>query len=188
MEMSITDHRLPIKGEMIMDTSQSTMNDPIENFTFSVPLMLTAHTQAKEFVRHQANQEKAKQVYLNTLAVYAVNFYLECQEFETNVATSYSWDPVMQTLLDVADLDVKNRGKLECRPVVPGSKIVRVPAEVWDDRIGYVAVQFDELLQEATLLGFAEAVNLINKEYWVGSIKKLLLFCLLNCLSYLLYS
>jgi Protein of unknown function (DUF1822) len=159
MEMSITDHRLPIKGEMIMNTSQSTMNDPIENFTFSVPLMLTAHTQAKEFVRHQANQEKAKQVYLNTLAVYAVNFYLECQGFETNVATSNSWDPVMQTLLDVADLDVKNRGKLECRPVVPGSKIVRVPAEVWDDRIGYVAVQFDELLQEATLLGFAEAVK-----------------------------
>ena len=142
-----------------MNTSQSTMNHSIENFTFSVPIMLTAHTQAKKFVRHQANQQKAKQVYLNTLAVYAVNFYLECQEFETNVATSYSWDPVMQTLLDVADLVVANRGKLECRPVVPGAEIVRVPAEVWDDRIGYVAVQFDELLQEATLLGFAEAVN-----------------------------
>ncbi len=142
-----------------MNASRSTMNHPLEKFTFSVPLMLTAHTQAKEFVRHQANQHKAKQVYLNTLAVYAVNFYLECQEFETNVATSYSWDPVMQTLLDVADLLVTNRGKLECRPVVPGAEIVRVPPEVWDDRIGYVAVQFDELLQEATLLGFAEAVK-----------------------------
>lgn len=142
-----------------MNASRSTMNHPLEKFTFSVPIMLTAHTQAKEFVRHQANHQKSQQVYLNTLAVYAVNFYLECQEFETDLEASYSWDPVMQTLLNTADLVVTNRGKLECRPVIPGAEIVQIPPEVWHDRIGYIAVQIDESLQEATLLGFTETVN-----------------------------
>jgi len=142
-----------------MNTSQSTMNPSLDYFTFSVPLMVTAHTQAKQFVRHQSNRQKAQQVYLNTLAVYAVNFYLQCQDVETDLETSSSWNPVMQTLLDVADLEIKDRGKLECRPVVSGAEIVKIPAEVWENRIGYVVVQFDESWQEATLLGFTEAVN-----------------------------
>ena len=142
-----------------MNTSQSTMNPSLDYFTFSVPLMVTAHTQAREFVRHQSNRQKAQQVYLNTLAVYAVNFYLQCQDIETDLEASSSWNPVMQTLLDVADLEIKDRGKLECISVVSGSEIVKIPAEVWDNRIGYVVVQLDESWQEATLLGFIESVN-----------------------------
>jgi hypothetical protein len=65
----------------------------------------------------------------------------------------------MQTFLDVADLEVKNYGKLECRPVSPEAEVVYVPEEVCEERIGYVAVQLDESLEEATLLGFAETVS-----------------------------
>ncbi|HBB30784.1 MAG TPA: hypothetical protein DDZ80_02245 [Cyanobacteria bacterium UBA8803] len=135
------------------------MNSQIEPLTLTVPLALAAHSRAEKFYRHQSNPGKAKQVYLNTLAVYAVNFYLHCQEFDTELEQSDSWNPVLQTLLDVADLEVPEYGKLECRPVLPGAEVVRIPAEVWQDRIGYVAVQLDESLQEATLLGFVEAVN-----------------------------
>ncbi len=135
------------------------MNPQIETLTVTVPLALTAHSQGNTFRRYQSHPNKANQVYLNTLAVYAVNFYLQCQEFETNLEESDSWDPIMQTLLDVADLVVTGRGKLECRPVLPQAEVVRVPAEVWDDRIGYVVVQLDESWREATLLGFVETVN-----------------------------
>jgi hypothetical protein len=65
----------------------------------------------------------------------------------------------MQTFLDVADLEVKNYGKLECRPVLPDAQVIYVPQEVLEGRIGYVAVQLDESLKEATLLGFAETVS-----------------------------
>ena len=121
---------------------------------FTVPLGLSAHSLAQQFCRKQSNHKKGKQVYLNTLAVAAVQFYLSCMEIETDWETSLSWNPVMQTLMDVADLEITGLGKLECRPVLPESEIIHIPPEGWLERIGYVAVQFDVSLRQATLLGF----------------------------------
>ncbi len=130
-----------------------------EALNFTVSLLKPAHQLAEKFCQHQSNIQKAEQVYLNTLAVYAVNYHLQCLGFETDWTQSDSWDSIMQTFLDVADLEVKNYGKLECRPVLPDAEVVYVPQEVWEGRIGYVAVQLDESLKEATLLGFAETVS-----------------------------
>lgn len=127
-----------------------------EPLAFKISLALSAHVIARKFTQHQSNQEKAKQVYFNTLAVYAVNFYLQCLGFETDLEKSDSWNPAMQTLMDIADLEVKRCGKLECRPVLADSEICYFPAEVWSERVGYVAVQISESLTEATLLGFTE--------------------------------
>ncbi|HEY9674764.1 MAG TPA: DUF1822 family protein [Waterburya sp.] len=134
------------------------MNPVIEPWIFTVPLALEAHARAEQFRRYQSNPDKAKQVYLNTLAVYAVNIYLQCRGFDTDLETSDSWNPAMQMLLDTADLVVRNRGRLECRPVLPNAEVVCTPAEVWSERIGYVAVRLSESLREATLLGFVEKV------------------------------
>lgn len=134
------------------------MNAPVEPL-ITVPLALTAHARAQQFRSHQANPAKAKQVYLNTLAVYAVDIYLQTQGFETDLSASDSWNPTMQTLMDVADLEVKHYGKLECRPILPEKAVMSVPAEVWTERIGYVAVQLDESLRQATLLGFIPTVR-----------------------------
>ena len=135
------------------------MSQIIEHSTFTVSLALEAHSKAKQFRGYASNPRKAKQIYLNTLAVYAVNFYLQCLGFETELEKSDSSNPVMQTLMNVADLQVKKLGKLECRPVLPDSEVCDVPPEVWEERIGYVAVQLDESLREATLLGFVEKVK-----------------------------
>lgn len=140
-----------------MKIQQLIMYPEIDPWTFTVPLNLEAHSRAEQFRRYHSN-DKAKQVYLNTLAVYAVNVYLQCQGIETDLEQSTSNDPVMQLLIDTADLVVKNRGKLECRPVLQNAKFVAIPAEVWSERIGYVAVQLNESLREATLLGFFEKV------------------------------
>ncbi len=128
-------------------------------FTFSVPLTLDAHQMAREFYSQQSNSLKAKQIYLNTLAVYAVNFYLRCLGVETNREASQSWNPLMQPLADVADLAIADLGKLECRPVLPDADTAFVPPEVWTDRIGYVAVKLNRELTEATLLGFLPTVT-----------------------------
>lgn len=127
-----------------------------ESLKFTVPVSRELHSLAERFRLHHRNPEKAKQVYLNTLAVSAVNFYLRCMGVETNWSASSSCNPVMQTLLDVADLEVIGLGKVECRPVLSDENLVHIPPEVWSDRIGYVVVQFDQALREATLLGFSK--------------------------------
>jgi Protein of unknown function (DUF1822) len=141
---------------------QSIMNTNIDPFIVTIPLTLSAHTQANLFRCHHTQRDRAKQVYLNALAVYATNYYLQCLGFETDLQRSDSWHPTMQALMDVADLIVRNCGKLECRPILSGAKFLSVPAEVWTDRIGYVAVQFDESLRTATLLGYIDRVGESN--------------------------
>lgn len=134
------------------------MNPNKDNLIFKVSLTLKAHQLAQQFQKKQANSTKAKQVYLNTLAVYAVNSYLECLGIATDLTAGDSWNAVMQSLTNTADLVVKERGKLECIPVFPNAEFCEVPLEVWEDRIGYVAVQLNQELTEATLLGFVSEI------------------------------
>ena len=123
-----------------------------------VRLPEAAHQLAEKCCQQQSHLEKAEQVYLNTLAVYAVDEYLQGLGFGTDLESSDSHNSIMQTFLDVADLVVKNYGKLECKPVLPDADFVYVPEEVWQDRIGYIAVQLNDSLTEAKLLGFLENV------------------------------
>ena len=127
-----------------------------ERLIFTVPLSFEAHSLAQQLSKPLGNQKKVKQVYLNTLAVYAVNFYLQCMAFETNWEISDSYNPVMLKFLDVADLEIKQIGKIECRPVLPDAEVCQIPPDAWSDRIGYVAVQLDQSLKQATILGFTQ--------------------------------
>lgn len=122
---------------------------------FPVPLGQAAYKQAEDFSRHQAKRWKAEQVYCNTLAVLAVNFWLKCiMGIQADLLSGDSWDVVTQTLLDVADLHIPNIGKLECRPIFAEAEVLQIPLEAQSDRIGYVAVWFDQSLRKAGLLGF----------------------------------
>ncbi|KAB8331492.1 DUF1822 family protein [Scytonema tolypothrichoides VB-61278] len=129
-----------------------------ESLTFTVPISLDAHALGERFRNKHRNPQKAKQVYLNTLAVFSVQFYLRCMGIQTSWEESLSWNPLIQTLMDVADLEVIGLGKIECLPVLPNEQVIHVPLEVCLDRIGYVAVQFESSLEEATLLGFVKTV------------------------------
>jgi Protein of unknown function (DUF1822) len=147
------------------------MKASIEPLTFTTPLGLNAHSKAEEFRQHHERPDKAKQVYLNTLAVYAVKIYLQYRDFETDWEHSDSYDPIMQELMNVADLVVSNYGKLECRSVLPTAEFMEIPEEVWEERIGYVAVQLDESLRQAKLLGFVDSVT--QKELPINKLRDL---------------
>ncbi|MCC3435628.1 DUF1822 family protein [Microcoleus sp. PH2017_05_CCC_O_A] len=131
------------------------MSKMIEPITFTVPLSFEAHDIAQQCAQ-KSLPTKFKQVYLNTLAVYAVDSYLRCMGFETNLAHSESRDSLMLKFVDVADLDIVGVGKIECRPVLPDSQTCNIPSDAWENRIGYVAVQLNQSLKEATLLGFTK--------------------------------
>lgn len=126
------------------------------NTSFPVPLGYTAHQLAEKFAKQQTQSVKAQQVYLNTLAVHAVTTYLKCMGIEADWSASDSWDLVSQTLMDIADLEIPNIGKLECRPVLAPERFVQIPPEVWAERIGYVAVQLNDSLSSGLLVGFTK--------------------------------
>lgn len=130
-----------------------------EEDTLTMPITLKAHQQAQQFWQQQPNTQAAQQVYLNTLAVQAVQSYLSWFGIVTDLEASDSWNPAIQSLANTADLVVTGVGKLECRPVLPEADICEIPPEVCCDRIGYVAVQFNSELSEATLLGFVPTVT-----------------------------
>ncbi len=127
-----------------------------------VPLGGEAHRFAQQFAAQQATPQKGKRVYFNTLAVYAVNSYLKWLQIETSLGQSDSWHPGKRAVFDVADLALPGIGKLECRPVLLGETACYFPPEVTENRIGYIGVQFGEILSEVKLLGFARAVDADN--------------------------
>ncbi len=124
-----------------------------------IPIGIEAHNQANKFSLHQANQKKAKQVYLNTLTVWSVKTYINILGWETSLETSDSWNPLLQSLMDVADLDIPNCGKLECRKTQAKTNWINIPAEVWLERIGYIAVELNQSLREASILGFVSQLR-----------------------------
>ena len=139
-----------------LDVSPMNVCDPL---SFSIPLPLSIHATAQRFCQPQWSSLKTKQIYLNTLAVYAVKSYLGYLGVLSYLEQGDSWDPMIQCLMDSADLVVVNQGRLECRPVLLSSSTCYVPPEVWSDRLGYVAVQLDDELRYAKLLGFLPQVT-----------------------------
>lgn len=126
---------------------------------FTAPLGASVRQQAKQFSQQHSNPQKAQQVYLNTLAVSAVDFYLRCMGIEADRGISKSWNPILQALMDVADLTLPSLGQVECRPVLPNDRVMRVPLEVCADRVGYIAVQLEPSFRSATLVGFTPSVE-----------------------------
>lgn len=130
-----------------------------DNWALPLPITQMARRKAQEFANMQPTPQKAEQVWLNTLAVYVVNDYLQMIGIPTNLAVSDSWNSVARLCADVADLEIIGVGRLECRPLKPQAQTCYVPPEVWSDRIGYVAVQIDESTWEASILGFSQTAE-----------------------------
>lgn len=123
----------------------------------SVSVNLKAYQLAYQFALEQDTLAKGKQVYLNTLAIYAVRDFLEEFSFETDLEAGDSWNAAIRCFHDVADLLIPNIGKIECRPILPGETTV-FPPEL-EDRIGYVVVKFQEELSQVQLLGYYPTIE-----------------------------
>lgn len=140
------------------------MIDPIRAEEVSVPVFITqeARQLAQQFAQQHPDKTKAQQVSLNTLAVCAINNYLKILGIPADPSNSDSWNPMMRMLMNVADLDIVGRGRIECRPVSPAEyadSICYVPTDVQGDRIAYVVIEIDPNQPQALILGFVEQVD-----------------------------
>jgi Protein of unknown function (DUF1822) len=125
-----------------------------ENTTLTFPITSQAIQLAHQFSQQQPTPEKQEQVSLNTLAVCTINNYLEMMGFQTNLQAGDSWNPIARMGADVADLEVRGIGKLECRPVKATDTEYSIPREVWLERVGYLFVEINLAEREATIQGF----------------------------------
>ncbi|MEG3983460.1 DUF1822 family protein [Microcoleus sp. T3B2] len=138
------------------------MVNSMDTYLLEIPLEQTARNLALQFASEQANPQKGKRVYFNTLAVWAVNYFLEWMELETDIDGGDSWNPAMRAVLDVADLVLPGIGKIECCPVQLGESAISLP-EVRENRIAYIAVGFAEPFNKVKLLGFIPAVEIVDE-------------------------
>ena len=136
--------------------------DPQSEIFQQITIPAKARIKAEQFRRYQSQGSKARQVYFNTLAVFIANFYLNSLGWTTNLESSDSWNPIFQTMMDVADLQIPNYGKLECRVVLNHQYTVTIPPEVWYERIAYLVIRLDESLSKGTLLGFIPEIKQVE--------------------------
>jgi hypothetical protein len=127
--------------------------------SFLIALGKEAHEIADYFCQQHSDFAQAEQVYLNTLAVYAVNLYLLSLGIATDIEASDSWNPIVHSRLTVADLVVRGKGKVGCFPVMPGEDFIEISEEVLLDGIGYLFVEINAEMSEGKLLGFVEKIN-----------------------------
>lgn len=121
---------------------------------FTIPLGNSAHQRAEHYCEQHSNFDKAEAIYLNTLSVWAVEYYLTLLGYPTNLAASDSSNLLLQTVTDGAGLMISGFGQVECRPIEAGDTAMSIPPDTWDSRIAYIAVQLDDDLEEASILGF----------------------------------
>jgi Protein of unknown function (DUF1822) len=144
------------------------------SYYWTINLTVEAYEYAHKFSSQQANAEKERQVYLNTLAVWAVNkFVQEELSFTTDLKAGDSWNPVVRMVQNVADLVIPDLGIIECRPMSADDELITLPIEVQENRIAYVGVQFQEQINQVKLRGFITNPELGNfpKEIYVVKLK-----------------
>ena len=142
------------------------MNNSPEKSSSSVTIPLTSedHNIALELAKHQVTKNKQKQVYVNVLSSLVLKHYFDILGIKTDFDNSYVSQQFYHLTGDIADLKINDnnlekQGHLECRPWMKDDDNVYVPIDVWEDRIAYIFVQFDNAYKEGVILGFLPTVN-----------------------------
>ena len=124
--------------------------------SYKMTITLSAKLAAKKFAERQITASKRRQVYLNTLAISVVNWYLQCLGWETDLENSYSWNLELQTLLDVADILVPGCGRIECLCVEGSTQKLAISQDISEDTIACIVVNLSTQDRFAEILGFTK--------------------------------
>ncbi len=144
------------------------MNNITESLIFRVPLSPESYAIAEQFAKQQLSQQRAKEVYLNTLAVYIGRDFLDGLDFDTNLENADCFNPIWRMAEDVADVIITDLGIIEFRRVLPGEISFLIPEFVRENRLVYVAVGFDESLDFGDILGFICLSDLTESDGYVS--------------------
>ncbi|MEM1171538.1 MAG: DUF1822 family protein [Cyanobacteria bacterium P01_H01_bin.35] len=144
------------------------MTNITESLIFRVPLSPKVYALAEQFAQQQISQKRAKEVYLNTLAVHIGQDFLDRLDFDTNLENADCFNHLLRMAEDVADVIIPNLGVIEFRRVLPGETGFFIPEFVRENRLVYVAVGFDESLDFGDILGFVRLSDLTESDGYVS--------------------
>jgi Protein of unknown function (DUF1822) len=129
-----------------------------------IPLPEAAHRWARIFASKQLDVPSGRKVYLNTLSVFIVDDYLQELGISTDLEGSDSWYPGLTTRTDAADLELIDIGKIECRPLFAEDTKLQLPESIPSNVIGYIAIQLNDALDTASLIGYSPILSDINNK------------------------
>jgi Protein of unknown function (DUF1822) len=98
------------------------------------------------------NSKHDKQVQIDSLALYAANWYLQCLQFDTKHDDSEDW--WIQYLSKSTPLEIAGIGKIECIGIADYRATTILSKDLEFDRIGYLFVRLNDSLTSAEILGF----------------------------------
>ncbi|MEM7590141.1 MAG: DUF1822 family protein [Cyanobacteria bacterium P01_A01_bin.83] len=176
---SSTDNTLDdlLESEKVVESPEASLKTPKltaeqietdQDKQISSPMSVEVHLppevsqQALHFASEQTSVEKAKQVFANTIAVYAVHLYLEAIQIESELEKGNSWQAVQQTVFDLSDLVVPHYGRLECRPVEPNASAITLPSFTEPNCRGYIAVRLPVAVKDSANITKIETVELLG--------------------------
>lgn len=148
-------------------------HDPHSSNSVPVLLRRTALETAEAFAEEHSDPNKARQVYLNTLAIWAVRDYLSFLGIDTDLTQGDSWQKALRLVDNPADLHVVERGVLECLPISSPASAVSVPLELQIRRLAYIVVELEAPFAEAKLMGFATANDIAQDMLLVEQLRPL---------------
>ena len=150
------------------------MNNNTKPLIFPVPCSKEAHLLADEYAGQQLTTKKAKQVYLNTLAVHVGEDYLLSLDLKTRSDNTDFSKSFLRMTEDVADVIIPDIGTVEFRYVLPGEASFSIPNPDKKEVIAYVAVAFEDPLDFGNIVGFIAPKDLLKpKVDMIVSLKSL---------------
>ena len=138
------------------------MNNNTKPKDFRVPCSKESHELADKYAGQQLTTKKAKQVYLNTLAVHVGKKYLETLDFKSSLENTSFSKSFLRMTEDVADVIIPGLGTVEFRYVLPGEASFSIPNPDKKEVIAYVVVAFDDSLNFGDILGFIAPKDLLE--------------------------
>jgi Protein of unknown function (DUF1822) len=139
-----------------------------------IPIAARDRQMAHRIAAEQFTPEGVERSYRMVLAILVVQHYLHLQNISSDWASSDSSNPVLRLSMQIGDLWLPGRGKVECCPIAPQDEQFEIAPEVWRDRIAYIAVELDLEADQGTLLGFVKKPATQVKRSNLRSIPELL--------------
>jgi hypothetical protein len=128
--------------------------------TITIPLTAEDQQFVKRIVvQSRCPQPRLKQLIQNLLAVRAVSHWLDIYGIAYEWQKSDCVNPLIHLGEEVADLYLSGLGRLECRAIKNGSQTLHIPAETWQNRLGYLFVEISDDLRAGQIVGFLDSVQ-----------------------------
>ena len=137
-----------------------------QQFGRLIPIPNNIEQQCRSFTRY-VQPERAEEVRQRAIVVWVVFRYLHRFGYGCELDKSSAWNPALQLLTDLADLEVFEDdrdcllGTVECIPIAPDADRLEIPeqAATSDEHIAYIAVEVNPEQTWGAIVGFTPALE-----------------------------